>query len=194
MSNIYDHEGNRKYLTVAERTAFLQAAENMSEEVYTMCAVLAYSGARLSEVLALTPERIDMHARILLIESLKKRRDGVFRAVPIPAKLITDLDRVHQVSAARRSHNNIKDRLWTFCRTTAWKRVKTCMEKAGISGLQASPKGLRHAFAVASLQSGVPINFVRKWLGHSRLATTEIYADAVGEEEQNIAGRLWGTF
>ncbi|NGZ07400.1 MAG: tyrosine-type recombinase/integrase [Magnetococcales bacterium] len=63
-----------------------------------------------------------------------------------------------------------------------------------MSGLQASPKGLRHAFAVASLQSGVPINFVRKWLGHSRLATTEIYADAVGEEEQNIAGRLWGTF
>lgn len=68
------------------------------------------------------------------------------------------------------------------------------MEKAGISGSQASPKGLRHAFAVAALQSGVPINFVRKWLGHARLTTTEIYADAVGEEEQKIADRLWGTF
>ncbi|MBF0110857.1 MAG: site-specific integrase [Magnetococcales bacterium] len=194
MSFLYDHEGNRKYLTIAERTAFLQAASSMSQEVYTLCAVLAYSGARLSEVLALTPERIDMHARLLLIESLKKRREGVFRAVPIPSQLITDLERVHHVSSARNDPTANKGRLWNFCRTTAWKRVKTCMDKAGISGLQASPKGLRHAFAVASLQSGVPINFVRKWLGHSRLSTTEIYADAVGEEEQHIAGRLWGTF
>ncbi|MBF0192456.1 MAG: tyrosine-type recombinase/integrase [Magnetococcales bacterium] len=191
---LYDHEGNRKYLTIAERTAFLKAAGRMSQEVYTLCAVLAYSGARLSEVLALTYEHIDTHARLVLIESLKKRRPGVFRAVPIPAKLILDLERVHGIAAARKDPSHAHQRLWGFCRTTAWSRVKTCMNQAGISGSQASPKGLRHAFAVASLQSGVPINFVRKWLGHSRLATTEIYADAVGEEEQKIASRLWGTF
>ena len=55
------------------------------------------------------------------------------------------------------------------------------------------PKGLRHAFAISALQAGVPINFVRKWLGHARLSTTEIYADAVGEEEHAIAERFWGT-
>jgi integrase/recombinase XerD len=31
---------------------------------------------------------------------------------------------------------------------------------------------------------------VQKWLGHARLATTAIYANAVGEEEQNIAARM----
>ncbi|MBF0115854.1 MAG: tyrosine-type recombinase/integrase, partial [Magnetococcales bacterium] len=53
---------------------------------------------------------------------------------------------------------------------------------------------LRHSFAIAALQSGVPINFVRKWLGHARLSTTEIYANAVGEEGQTIASRFWDTF
>ena len=57
-----------------------------------------------------------------------------------------------------------------------------------------TPKGLRHAFAVTALQSGIPIDIVRRWLGHSRLSTTEIYADAVGSEERAIAGRFWESF
>ena len=194
MSLLSDRDGNRKYLTVAERTAFLDAAAAMQDDVHTLCSVLAYTGARLSEVLALTPKRIDTHARLLMIECLKKRRQGVWRAIPIPPELIAELERVHGVAAARNDTAAEQVRLWGWCRTTAWTRVKECMETAGISGAQASPKGLRHAFAVGALQSGVPINFVRKWLGHSRLSTTEIYADAVGDEEQSIAGRLWRTF
>jgi integrase len=34
-------------------------------------------------------------------------------------------------------------------------------------------------------------NLVQRWLGHAQLATTAIYADAVGEEERGIAARLW---
>ncbi|MBF0097493.1 MAG: site-specific integrase [Magnetococcales bacterium] len=194
MSNLYDNNGNRKYLTVQERTAFLDVARNMSQEVYTFCAVLAYSGARLSEVLALTHEQIDLNARLVIIECLKKRRPNVYRAVPIPQALVSGLEAVHGVSAARKDPVRSRERLWNCCRTTAWNRVKCCMDKANISGTQASPKGLRHSFAIAALQSGVPINFVRKWLGHARLSTTEVYTNAVGDEEQTIASRLWGTF
>ena len=68
------------------------------------------------------------------------------------------------------------------------------MAAAQIVGPQASPKGLRHSFAVTALQGGVPITMVRRWLGHARLSTTEIYADAIGPEEQAIAGILWNTF
>jgi integrase/recombinase XerD len=32
---------------------------------------------------------------------------------------------------------------------------------------------------------------VQKWLGHAALETTAIYADAIGEEEQTIASRMW---
>ena len=72
--------------------------------------------------------------------------------------------------------------------------MKRAMKLAGIVGSQASPKGLRHGFGIASTQADVPVTLVRKWLGHARLATTEIYLDAVGAEEQDLAGRLWKTF
>lgn len=194
MSLLYDREGNRKYLTVSERAAFLRAAQMMPIDVRTFCLVLAYTGARISEVLALTPQRIDLEARLVVIESLKKRRRGYFRAVPVPAELLAELDRVYDIEAARQRSDAGKRRMWPWCRTTAWNRVKECMAEAHISGSQATPKGFRHGFAVGALQAGVPINFVRKWLGHARLSTTEIYADAVGDEEQGIAARFWRSF
>jgi len=76
-------------------------------------------------------------------------------------------------------------------RATAWRRVSEVMSMAGISGPQASPKGLRHGFGVAAVQAGIPLNMVQKWLGHAQLSTTAIYADAVGAEEQAIAERMW---
>lgn len=194
VSFLYDVEGNRKYLTQSERGAFLEAASRLPPEVRTFCLTLAYTGARVSEVLALTPRRIDTSARIVVVESLKKRRRGLYRAVPIPTDLIAELNRVHGIEAARQRPEHARERLWGWCRTTAWNWIKACMNLAGIDGPPASPKGLRHAFGVGALQAGVPINLVRKWLGHARLSTTEIYADAVGEEEQSIAERFWATF
>jgi integrase/recombinase XerD len=194
VSLVFDRVGNRKYLTISERGAFLCAAAEMAPEGRTFCTVLAYSGARLSEVLALTPARIDLSTGLVVFESLKKRRRGVYRAVPMPAELLADLDRVYGLAAARRSPDLASSREWRWSRTTAWSRVKGAMAAAAVSGPQATPKGLRHGFAVAALQAGVPINFVRRWLGHSRLSTTEIYADAVGDEERAIAARFWKTF
>ncbi len=192
VSFLYDREGKRKYLTIAERRAFLIAARKVAPEVQTFCSMLSYTGARISEVLALTATSIDPEARLVVFESLKKRRRGAFRAVPIPRSLISELERVHRIS--RDDSGRPKERLWPWSRTTAWKRVRECMALANIFGPQATPKGLRHAFGVASLQAGVPINLVRKWLGHARLSTTEIYGDAVGDEEQEIASKFWAAF
>lgn len=194
ISFLYDREGNRKYLTRAERNAFLAAAQRMPAEVRTFCLTLAYTGARVSEVLALTPRRIDPETRLILIESLKKRRRGLYRAVPVPASLLDELNRIHGIAQARRAPERARVRIWGACRTTAWNWIKACMAFAGIDGPPACPKGLRHAFGVGALQAGVPINFVKKWLGHSRLETTEVYAEAVGEEERGIARRFWKTF
>lgn len=194
VSLLYDTEGRRKYLTVAERRAFLKAADRLPPKARTFCLVLVYTGARLSEVLALTSQRIDFAGRVVIFESLKKRRRGVFRAVPVPLRLLDELDLVHNVRAAQQGQATARKPLWNFKRTTAWKFIKQIMTGAEIRGPQASPKGLRHAFAVAALQAGVPINFVRKWLGHARLTTTEIYADAMGDEERSIARKFWETF
>jgi integrase len=65
------------------------------------------------------------------------------------------------------------------------------MGEAGISGLHATAKGLRHGFGVAALSRGVPINILQKWLGHASLSTTAIYGDAVGAEERKMARKMW---
>ncbi len=76
--------GARKYLTAGERDGFLQAAERADRPVRTLCMTLAYGGCRLSEALALTVDRVDLAAGVLVFESLKKRRDGIYRTVPVP--------------------------------------------------------------------------------------------------------------
>ena len=58
-------------------------------------------------------------------------------------------------------------------------------------GQSATAKGLRHGFGVAGVQSNVPLNMIQKWLGHANINTTTIYTDAVGEEERDLAARLW---
>jgi integrase/recombinase XerD len=82
VSPLYDGKGNRKHLTLVSGLRFCTRASRMSPEVYTFCLTLAYTGARISEVLALTPQRFDTAYHVVMLESLKKRRRGIFRAVP----------------------------------------------------------------------------------------------------------------
>ena len=130
---------------------------------------------------------------MLVIESPKKRRTGIFRAVPVPPALLEALDLVHGIRERHgRRGKGRGDRLWPWSRMTGWRAVHTAMAAAGLDGLHASPKGLRHGFGVAAVSAGIPLNLVQKWLGHAQLTTTAIYANAVGAEEKDIARRMWG--
>jgi integrase/recombinase XerD len=60
-------------------------------------------------------------------------------------------------------------------------------------GRPACPRRLRHGFGVGTLQAGVPLNLLQRWLGHARISTSAIYADASGPEEQAFAARFWAT-
>lgn len=184
--------GARKYLTASERAAFLRQAEVADRLVRTLCMTLAYAGCRLSEALALTADRVDLAAGVLTIESLKKRRTGIYRAVPVPPALLETLDMVHGIREVQsRRGKPRRERLWPWSRMTGWRAVHAVMAAAGLEGPQASPKGLRHGFGVAAVAAGIPLNLVQKWLGHAQLSTTAIYANAVGAEEQEIAQRMW---
>jgi len=183
---LYDLLGHRLYLTASEREAFRKAAEQAPRNVRTYCHTLLYTGCRPSEALALTADRVDFQAQTITFESRKKRRPGVYRAVPAPETLLDALDLVHGIRDRK-----IREKLWPWSRKTAYTRVIEVMGTAGITGPQASPKGLRHGFGVACIEKGIPLNLVQRWLGHAQLATTAIYADAVGEEERGIAARLW---
>nr|WP_249194934.1 site-specific integrase [Gluconobacter cerinus] len=189
---LFDPSGARKYLTVSERTAFLKAAERAPRDVRTLAMTLAWSGCRLSEALALTADRVDLAGGVLVFESLKKRQDGIYRAVPVPPALLEALDLVHGVREAQARRDRGRSlRLWPVARMTGWRMVHRVMTEAGLSGPAASPKGLRHAFGVAAVSTGIPLNLVQKWLGHAQLSTTAIYANASGDEEQAIARKMW---
>jgi integrase/recombinase XerD len=184
---LYDDHGHRLYLTGSEREAFRKAAEVQPHgEVRTYCWTLLYTGCRPSEALALTADRVDFKAGTLTFESKKKRRSGIYRAVPVPAVLLDTLDLAHGI----RKHKS-RERLWTWSLKTAYTRVIEIMQQAGIDGPHTTPKGLRHGFGVACIEKGIPLNLVQRWLGHAQLTTTAIYANAVGEEERGIAARLW---
>ncbi|MEX0957300.1 MAG: site-specific integrase [Rhizobiaceae bacterium] len=182
--SLYAIDGRRKYLNLDERRAFLDAASKEDHDTRALCLTLAYTGCRISEALSLTVSSVQPGANLIAIRSLKKRGKVVVREIPVPGTLVSLL-----LQGKKRDHPDLP--LWSFGRTFAWRRVKDVMAKAGIAGLQASPRGLRHGFAVSAVLSGVPLTLVQKWLGHASLATTAIYADVVGPEEREMAKRMW---
>jgi len=184
-STIYDREGQRKYLTPAEMDNFLTAAEEEELSVRSFCWMLAVTGCRISEALAMTVRNVDFEAKHVIIQSLKKRGKLVFRAVPLPAKFLKELGKWFSASPLDDA------RLWPWSRMTGYRRICEVMQKARIFGSYASPKGLRHGFGVRAIQANVPLTLVQKWLGHADIKTTAIYTCAMGPEEREIAARMW---
>ena len=180
---LFDAKGSRKYLCARELPRFLDAARRNDVPTLALCSLLAYTGCRLSEALAVTPAQLDVPMGCVVFRTLKRRR-VVFRAVPIPPELMQTLSRLARERAPDAP-------IWTFSRQTAWRRIKRVMEAAGIAGAQAMPKGLRHGFGVANAEQNVPMATTQKWLGHANLETTAIYQQAVGREEHAFAKRLW---
>lgn len=184
-TRLFDLAGRRKYLTEAERERFAIAAVQFCSEIEALCLLLHFTGARLSEVLALRWEHIDFEGGVVALLTLKQRRSGVYRVVPIPPMLIAKLDRI------RPPDNQGDTPIFTWHRATAWEKVKAVMARAGIEGAHATPRGVRHGFGVAALSAGAPLTLVSRWLGHARLETTAIYLAVAGPEERRIASRLW---
>lgn len=182
---MFDRQGSRKYLNETERRAFLRAAErepDISRRAF--CLALFYTGCRISEALNLTVERIDGAQKCVVFETLKRRRRGEFRAVPVPEGLMTLLAKIQP-------DGDPSQHVWKFSRPTAYRAIKECMKQAGVTGGMASPKGLRHGFAVACIAKNIPLTMLQKWLGHARLETTAIYLGVTGDEERDLARRLW---
>lgn len=97
---------------------------------------------------------------------LKKRKQGEFRDVPVPAWLwvkVKDLP-----DGPLMPGNN--DRRYAVY-NTIWERFSNCAKAVGIpKGF--TPHSLRHAFASALLGKNTPLGDVSQWLGHRDVNTT----------------------
>lgn len=179
---LYSNRTERLYLNHSEREAFRNEAVQQGQETVLLCLVLFYTGCRLSEALNLRPIDIQQDEGIVAIRSLKKRKAVHIRELPVPACLTERFVDIR---------GNSDEPMFTFDRTTAWRRVKLVMEVAGIQGIHATPKGLRHSFGMSCAYHGIPITLCQKWMGHADISTTAIYYQIVGKEERELACRLW---
>jgi integrase len=192
--SLYDGSGHRKYLLPLERDRFLQAALNVKGPTASFCVVLGLTGARISEVLALTPARIDEANCSINLGTLKQRTSRPTRAVPVPRNLILFLDGVHHFREAQGDPTRMNERLWSWSRTTGWRRVKAVMRMASAPHFVAMPKALRHAFGVEATLENIGLTMVQRWLGHKDIKTTTIYTTVIGPEERALAKRTWRGF
>ena len=186
--SLVDHYG-RKYLTSEERARFLAAASREPKPEYqTFALTLAHSGARISEILALRPIDVDLDATAIRIRTLKRRTDH-WREVPLPAEQLRALELVHGLRSV--STRRASKPIWPWSRATGHRRIVSVMHRAGISGPQACPKGLRHAFGIAAVAAGVPLPTIAAVLGHADITTTAVYTTAVGVEARVFLARMW---
>lgn len=190
--NLYDNKGNRLYLTAKETASFLKAAGDEAGTIRTLAETLVHTGCRVSEVLALKSKNINLDDGHIIFRSLKKRRNDIYRVVPVPFYY---LDRLNLAHGIRQNQKNLKKtdlKLWSWHRQHVWRIVKKIMDKADImDGPHKTAKGIRHAYGVNAVVKGVPLNMLSKWMGHANIETTAIYANAIGAEEQSIAARMW---
>jgi integrase/recombinase XerD len=190
--NLFDDQGRRKYINAAEREAFVAASKEFTGRIMTLGLVMVYTGCRISEAINLQVRHIDQVEKAITFRTLKKHTDKkIFRQVPIPDDLLTLLKAGHDLNKAGTRFLWVNNRGEQISRTTATSYIKKIFDKAEIKPPANQAKALRHGFAIHALQKGVPLNQVSKWLGHSSITTTAIYANALGEEERNLAAKMW---
>lgn len=187
--SLYDANSQRLYLNQDERCRFRQAAEKQPAEIRAFALTLFFTGCRISEACGLRASALQVASRTLSITCLKKRHRHVVRELPIPPELSSALADIMPRNGSC---------FWEFDgeqlpRITAYRWIKTIMADAGIQGVHACPKGLRHSYGVNATMTGVQIHMLQRWMGHASISTTAIYATAIGPEEQKVAARMWAT-
>ena len=180
----------RLYVTADERKRFIAVSRAYERtDVATFAATLAYTGCRISEALAVRAGDVDLKERTIRFRTLKRRVEH-WRAVPVPDAHVRELELVHQLRAIQATRRASR-RLWPIGRSTASRHIDAIMQRAGIDGPQASAKGLRHGYAIAAIEKGVPLTTIGDVLGHANPTTTTVYARAAGREARELVSRLW---
>lgn len=168
-----------EYLTEEEVEKFLDAPDTKTPKGLrdkVIFELMYSSGLRVSEVCAAMVEDVNVKEQSIKL----KGKGGKERYVPFgkeAKKLI-----IKYLDTARKTLLKGKkvDELFVNCRggkisrVGIWKIVKEILGKSGIKK-NVFPHTLRHSFATHLLQEGADLRSVQQMLGHSDIATTEIY-------------------
>ena len=177
-------------LTVEETQQILDAPNELrpiemrdKAMLYTLYA----TGMRISELISLNMHNVDLTRGSVQVIG----KGGKERLIPLTNDAIAMIKKY--VSNARdklskgKDHNNIfvSTHGKQISRHSFWHRIKAYLKKVDVKK-QVHPHTLRHAFATHMLNNGADLRSVQLLLGHSDLATTQIYTHVAQAEVKNL--------
>lgn len=142
----------------------------------TMLELLYATGLRVSELIGLAIGQVNFRQGLLVVSGKGNKE----RLVPIGEHAIDWLQQYITGARADILAGRLSNFLFVTRRGSAmtrqafWHIIKRYAQKCGISK-HLSPHTLRHAFATHLLNHGADLRVVQLLLGHSDLATTQLY-------------------
>lgn len=164
------------FWTKDEFSVFIDAIKD-KPAAYTVFMTLYYTGMREGELLALTPEDIDLEKQTIRINKSFQRLGGKDvittpktpksnRVVTIPKVLCECL----QSYMARLYELRPRDRLFPYTKHFLYHEMISGCEKSGIKKIRVHD--LRHSHAAALVEMNVAPKLLQERLGHERIQTT----------------------
>lgn len=176
-------------LSVTEVTVLLDACTTTTPlglRDKALLEMLYATGARVSEVLALTVDDVTDNTGVLMVHGKGNKQ----RLVPVGTHAVDALDaylvRGRPALATGKSHALfLNARGGALSRQSAWTVIKTAAARAGLEK-DVSPHTLRHSFATHLLEGGADVRTVQELLGHSSVTTTQIYTHVTADSLRQV--------
>lgn len=164
----------------------LRLLDMESDPTYRLILDLMWStGARISEILALTPERFafDRYDHMVILDTLKKQGRPKRKALQRSPKRfvpICEPDLINRISTYLYMNKFKKgERIFTMTRQSVNRHIKAAVAKAGGAPFPISCHTFRHSFAIHLVLHGRPLKVISQMLGHSSVKSTEIYTNVL---------------
>lgn len=147
---------------------------------------LIYSaGLRVSECVKLKVEDINFNENIIHIKSGKGQKDRISLLSTITAEHI----KKYILTLEKDEKNLFPGKEETLSTRNIQKIVQKAAKRAGINK-KTTPHTLRHSFATHLLENGTDIRLIQELLGHSSIATTELYTHVSKKQLKKIKSPL----
>lgn len=153
--------------------------------------LLFSSGLRVSELVGLDRDHINLKRREFMVRGKGQKDRPIFISPEAAAWIERYLEKRTDNSVPlfiRYSGSKNTDTSGNFNRLTARSVQRMVSRLARLSGLtkHVSPHTLRHSFATDLLMNGADLRSVQELLGHSNVATTQIYTHITNPQLKNV--------
>ena len=162
-----------------------QCVDQKGYRDHAMLELLYATGIRVSELISLDVEHVNLAAGF--IRCYSKNKERIIPLYPGAVRAISDYVRnVRPQLAVEGEHalfvNMNGERM---SRQGFWKIIKGYQEKAGIK-TDITPHTLRHSFAAHLLANGADLRSIQEMLGHSDISSTQIYTQLVNQKLKDV--------